>query len=292
MGLNDDPLSLVTRPPICLSQSRIKPLWLCPHNFIETYGLSGENADYGNDGSEDANVGIVLHALDAKYCEHCWQQKRKSDWVYLKKLADEAMELLPKHRRDKAMNVVAKIQDSTLIDLRAQDAQFEKRHALRWPEFTRCEVGEPVDRLEGTFDKLFLYPGRAVLRDLKAGYSRHAGQFDEDVFDDLQMLTYSFMVFQLYPDVQQVDAWLDFMAFGGNNHASGTWTRETIETFEFDWYPEKFDLGPLTIRKLLNLSFERAASLTSFPADGHWDVCRWCRLVCPKWQSIKEKYSG
>lgn len=291
---------LIPGHPICISYSRIRPVHLCWHNFIQSYGLSGENADYGNNGDEDAYVGTVLHALDAGYVQHCWDRRRVSDWTKFEELSIEAIGLLPEHRQAKAREIADRLRDSTEIDLKADDYLLERRLAISWPDCTPVAPGTPVDRVEGTWDQFVIYPRRGVLRDAKFGYSRHAGQMAENASRDLQMLVYAFMAFHMagyeyargkvFPVLDQVDGYLNFKAFRGPP-AAGEWTRETIETLEIDFYGQM-----MTVRQILASSFEQAVS--KWKANGtapgvvtpHWDVCRWCRLACPRWQDVRDRY--
>lgn len=295
-------------PPICLSQSRLRNVQHCLHSFWQSCGISGENADYESNDSVDAQCGTALHVLRAANGEHCWNNRRVSDYQHWERTSIQVIADLPEYRQAGVREISDKMRDKFQLDLTADDYLFERRYAISWPDCQPCAVGATVDRVEGTFDEVKLKGVTASLVDLKGGFGRNAGQLDEEAFDDLQLLVYGLMVFSLFPQVQQYVGTLDFAAFR-NNEATCSFTRETIETHRIPWEIAPDDFRLMTIREILQWSFdkvraawreaqrlkadagEREAVRLAFPANAHHLVCKWCHLPCPLAAERRKRYA-
>jgi hypothetical protein len=177
-------------PP--LRQSLVEVM-SCPHSYafqvIEGKQMPG--------GLQSAR-GVEIHQVMSRYIAHCARRKVAADWAKFDELALGA--------GPEAAEILNGLRDSYAVDW---------EHVYE----TEFAVGSDDGDAQGTLDNLlFLTQLKAKIEDFKS----HPRPFEPDTD---QSRRYSFLVFENFPDVQEVTFELIFVRYA-NCRRSVTFTRE------------------------------------------------------------------
>lgn len=309
-------LAVVTRPPIELSFSRNKDL-RCPYRGQRRYIVGADEPH-----SEDSAGGTLMHIHAAQYYRHLIDRNRETDYDWcdwnLQRLVDKCE--LSLEMRDQVKHVGGILKDNSRLDREVEDWIIEKRMAIRRPDWMQCACctvckgtgqisakvridgkeyraallgpgtcpacggggyNEYVDKYAGTADRIEFSQGgtHAHITDYKFGRSRNANDPAEDVNTDRQLMGYAWLVFRHFPLVETIAATLWFVMYGPKNKLTAYWRREYVEDEAAKWAESYFNLVDVC---------DSYYHEDPWPAVGHYEVCRWCKLECPREQELME----
>jgi len=267
----------VTRPPMQLSNSRIKALfcaWMFQQRYVHGCG------DYT---STPAYKGRVLHKLAEDYIAHLNRSRRTRDMDWYTDRILKAVESEPPHIAQDILDVGEMFVTAFRLDKRADSHQTELTLAVnRKYEPVEVELDDDgnvvnltEDIITGRLDYQAVYKRgkRSEIWDFKMG-EEHLGPGAASANPQLQL--YAALDFWHHPEREAVDIKLWGVKYGFKNSADYRYTREHATT---------------EAQRRCEWAFRKLDALYDLLADNPWPVqpdvpgtCQWCSVCdrCPR----------
>lgn len=205
-------------PQLSVEKRTIAPLRQSTHSVMRcptSYAAQFHEGKRMPD-SLQSDRGTEVHAIMAKYIEHCGSQQVSADWDYFDSLTVAAGE--------EAGSILERQRDAFLVDWK-HIFETELRLALDEELNPVAEGDDTPHAHEGTLDALYFYDDdSALVDDMKS----HFQPFDPETY---QAMLYPFMVMKHFPSVRRVHFRLNFVRFE-NMTREVTWTREDMPRME------------------------------------------------------------